>query len=352
MSKRGIKLRILFVILAVFTILIFLPNTITAGPDEGSGDPLISGTCYAIIGDDQCIPSSTYFCSGAQAPTCNLGFHPVAYFSGPLYPSCPGYSGCECTCALNSNCVDNDGDGYYAAACAFGTDCDDTNPDIYPDAPELCDGITNQCLGDDGYDLVDRVGSGAGTPVTEECAYNGPSGTKDKGICVAAIRTCEAGGVWGSCQGEVLPEVEDIPSLNCNDNKDNDCDGLTDTDTECGGCDLGDTRPCGTTDVGVCEFGTETCDITGNWGSCTDEITPALESIIEGTCADGLDNDCDAEKDWDTQIWSAGITSGIDDGIVGDNECPVGLTSYFGGIFVNETTPIENSVVLVVCETT
>lgn len=37
-----------------------------------------------------------------------------------------------------------------------GTDCNDTNNDIYPGAPEVCDSVDNQCPGDAGYGTVDE----------------------------------------------------------------------------------------------------------------------------------------------------------------------------------------------------
>lgn len=57
-------------------------------------------------------------------------------------------------------CRDNDGDGYgnpSSTACAhLGLDCDDTNENVYPNAPELCDGMDNQCPGDSaGHGIVD-----------------------------------------------------------------------------------------------------------------------------------------------------------------------------------------------------
>ena len=42
----------------------------------------------------------------------------------------------------NGNPIDTDGDGVLSA-----DDCDDTNPDVFPGAPELCDSLDNACDG-------------------------------------------------------------------------------------------------------------------------------------------------------------------------------------------------------------
>lgn len=56
-------------------------------------------------------------------------------------------------------------------------------------------------------------------------------------------------------------------------------------------CSDGETRQCGLTSVGVCEYGTETCT-GGTWGSCAGAVYPSAE-----ICDDGLDNDCDGATD-------------------------------------------------------
>jgi hypothetical protein len=71
-----------------------------------------------------------------------------------------GLAGCGDEDDPPAPCPDNDGDGYGRSASPTCThpelDCDDTAPDVYPDAPELCDGIDKQCPGDAGHLEVDE----------------------------------------------------------------------------------------------------------------------------------------------------------------------------------------------------
>ncbi|MCZ6833204.1 MAG: putative metal-binding motif-containing protein, partial [Acidobacteria bacterium] len=60
--------------------------------------------------------------------------------------------------------ADADGDG-FGTAC----DCDDANPDTYPGAPEINDGLDNQCAGDMGAGIVDEVTGGTTLGSGEVC---------------------------------------------------------------------------------------------------------------------------------------------------------------------------------------
>ncbi|OJT18800.1 hypothetical protein BO221_39415 [Archangium sp. Cb G35] len=120
---------------------------------------------------------------------------------------------------------------------------------------------------------------------SQPCAYTGPAGTEDVGICHAGTQTCNGTGTaWNACTGEVLPAPENYVQP-----EDEDCNGTAEV------CASGSSRPCaytgpsGTEDVGICHAGTQTCNGTGTaWSACTGEVTPQSES-----CTSALDEDCD-----------------------------------------------------------
>ncbi|MEE9553686.1 MAG: putative metal-binding motif-containing protein [candidate division Zixibacteria bacterium] len=141
---------------------------------------------------------------------------------------CP--SGAEC---INGACsyVDMDNDGYYS-----DVDCDDNNPDVYPGAYELCDGLDNDCNGfidDADYDLD-------GYNVCDDCDDSDPSinpGTPE--ICDGFDNNCdgniddvdEDGDGFYACTEDcddndpnVHPQAPEI----CGDSIDNNCDGNID----------------------------------------------------------------------------------------------------------------------------
>ena len=78
---------------------------------------------------------------------------------------------------------DWDGDGYGGDVCAYPReDCDDLNPEVHPGAPEVCNGLDDDCdgetdrvqgtslnLGSCRYFFVDRDGDGHGDPQSFAC---------------------------------------------------------------------------------------------------------------------------------------------------------------------------------------
>jgi len=157
-----------------------------------------------------------------------------------------------------TSCTDEDGDDYCAE---LGFDCDDTNPEVYPNAPEVCDGIDNNCneIIDGGCDgCTDRDGDGY------------------------AVEGDLCGEVDCNDSDETIsPDAEEI----CDDEIDNNCDEKTDeADLECQNF--------------------PTCTDEDDDGFCAeeddcDDTDPLVNPDAEEICGDSTDNNCNAMVDED-----------------------------------------------------
>ncbi len=169
------------------------------------------------------------------------------------------------TYACDGSCTPDEDVGAVAEDCATPEDDD-------------CDGDANES--DAGCTCVPGE--------TSACAYEGPDGTLDIGVCQAGTHACNTLGTdYEACSGQVTPTDSDI----CDNGLDDNCDGAVD---EGCACDPGDSRACytgpsSTRMKGICTDGTQGCEEPGNWSAtCVDAVLPVAEN-----CSDELDNDCD-----------------------------------------------------------
>ena len=173
---------------------------------------------------------------------------------------------------------DVDGDGFGqiggAAACLCGksgpttaTDCNDNSAAVHPGAAEVCGGGDENCNGvaneagalgcTNFFADNDQDGFGAGGA---QCACQAPAGT------VTNAGDCNDG------NKAIHPGAAEL----C-DGVDQDCDGIGD------GAE-GLSRTCGTSNVGSCSLGSESCTNGGGWTGCT-AVFPKAE-----TCGGGDEN--------------------------------------------------------------
>jgi hypothetical protein len=98
-------------------------------------------------------------------------------------------------------CIDGDGDVRGVGDGCRATDCDDTDPDIYDDALELCDGKDNDCSGGVDNEVTDcgaadcRLGSNGYVMQAAQTCLSGGCVEQPEVLC--GLYTCSGGGAEG-----------------------------------------------------------------------------------------------------------------------------------------------------------
>ncbi|MGM5471000.1 T9SS type A sorting domain-containing protein [Flavobacteriaceae bacterium LMO-SS05] len=148
--------------------------------------------------------------------------------------------------------LDNDNDGFTA-----DVDCNDNDPNINPEATEICDGKDNNCDGniDEGFAQNTYYWDGD---------LDGYGGTSTKIDCQGGARFILTGGDCNDSDPLINPGVAEI----CGDGIDNNCDGNIDEDCDCPDAD-GDT---------VCD---------------ADDICPGFDDLADAD-GDNIPDGCDA----------------------------------------------------------
>ena len=157
-------------------------------------------------------------------------------------------SGGEAPCLDPLDC---DGDQVVAE-----DDCNDQDATIFPGAPEVCDGVDNNCNGEEDEIVIS--------------CYSADDETLGVGICQAGTRRCVDAGL-GPCEGQIIPQEERC-DISITAGLDDDCDGRVDE-----GCDL------------------DQDGVTADQGDCNDR-DDSVSPNAEETC-NGVDDDCNGRID-------------------------------------------------------
>ena len=215
-----------------------------------------------------------------------------------IYPGAP-----EICDGVDSDCdgvadapVDDDGDGFFDEACG-GDDCDDADPEIGPHGVEICgDGIDQDC---DGADLPgDLDGDGFS-------ACDGDCDEADAAINPYADELCDD--VDNDCDGAVdegfAPDCDEVEEDPCDDEAFADADGDRWNSRECGGHD------------------------------CDDE-DPFVHPGAAELCGDGIDQACDGGDAACPPIFAEGAGGGCEDCSASFSSGPAGLVAGWLGLLL------------------
>ncbi len=183
-------------------------------------------------------------------------------------------------------CIDEDGDGFSSCF-----DCDDSAGTVYSGAPQLCDGLNNDC-DHPGWPSLDQISEDTdddGDGLTE---CEGDCDDANPAVAPGAPQLCD--GVNNDCND---PDWPGLPA--------SEVDGDLDGTPACADCDDGDGR--------VFPGAAQACDGVNN--DCDDASwpdVPADEADDDGDHVRICDNDCD---DSDASISPCGVETcnGVDD---------------------------------------
>ena len=203
---------------------------------DGYGDPNI------II--SQCAMPSTYVSNDQDCDDANVDIYPnaIEYCNG-LDDNCNGSVDESTAVNLTTYFMDTDGDGYGDATNVLNTcpynqplntvevsgDCSPNNTDVYPGAPEFCNGVDDTCNGD--VDEGVGVNAPQGSPTWYYDLDGDGFGNLSNTIlaCEPPIGTVPIDNNYGADCNDTDPLIRPNALEYCNA-LDDDCDGTVDED--------------------------------------------------------------------------------------------------------------------------
>jgi subtilisin family serine protease len=208
-----------------------LNNTYTSGSGTSFAAPHVAGTAALLL---------SYNDTLANTEVRQVLKDTAEDIGSPGFDNGTGWGRINARLALDAveppTCDDADGDGFFNRSdCGTAVDCDDSDPSVYPGAPEICDdNIDQDCDGeaDEGC-CTDNDGDGF-----SEC--DGDCDDSDASLYPGAPEICKDGidqdcdgrDQKGGCDGGSDPSGKE----NCKNGIDDDGDGAIDcSDSECSG---------------------------------------------------------------------------------------------------------------------
>ncbi|MBN2800199.1 MAG: hypothetical protein JXX28_13755 [Deltaproteobacteria bacterium] len=223
--------------------------------------------------------------------------------------------------------VDLDGDGALS-----DVDCDDTDASVHPDAPELCDGLDNDCDAeidedptDAGTFFADADGDGFGDTASTTEACQAPEGyvahdddcddssdafhpgAPETDCADPADYNCDGSVGYADADGDGFAACEECDDSSGDrfpgnpevcDSLDNDCDSLVDNDATDAADFFADADHDGYGDPALAQRACEAPEGYVTDSTDCNDLAPTAHPGGAEVC-DGLDNDCDGAVDVD-----------------------------------------------------